>query len=379
MSGLNFSIGQDFGLMLVNLAREKLLASYNIAEASTLIVESLAGIKVSDAVDLILGKTALTVHVEEQEIELADISKHPEFKFDIAKHIRAKYNGTKEDQLDSIRELGHVEGSILDRVDNDGKLSVTIKFPVKDLFQTDRSFNFDGAINSKYEAYISTVKFANTLQNEIMQLDNFVRFLKTQGVELPEDFSDLASELEMYIDRIINFSAHRSKVIRNMDYAGIKLYLKANEELENTLKLATPFYIDPKKPTSKSRAYNAMWIGRDGACYAANGTIANFLHLKIADALVEHDVIPKGAIANTSAWLEKNGWIKMQDNWVQYTGYYALYGETTPLTDAQIKTVSDIGLLYYDNVLRVGDSKTVMSATKFRQIDELLLRNVFKL
>jgi hypothetical protein len=101
--------------------------------------------------------------------------------------------------------------------------------------------------------------------------------------------------------------------------------------------------------------------------------------LKIADALVEHDVIPKGAISNASAWLEKNGWVKMQDNWVQYTGYYALYGELMPLTDVQIKTIGDIGILYYDGILRVGDSKTVMPATRFMQMDKLLLQNVFKL
>jgi hypothetical protein len=371
MGTLNFSIGQDFGLLLVKLAREKLLTTYNINSAVGVLVESLHGINEKTAIDIVLGKAALIVDVKSQELCIGDITDHHEFRYNFRQYLSIKYDNMKVKQLQTVADLCEIEDHLIDGIESDGTLSIVVNFSPKDIFNGDRVLDVNAKINDKYEGYIEIVKDARELQAEALRIDDFVRFLKTQDIVSDRDFLDLADELALYIDRVANFEPMKSKAVRSLgNYAQLKDYLQANEELANTYKLATPRSV---------YMWNACWIDREGKLYGADGTIANFLHLKIAEALVKHDVIPKGCIMDPSAWLDKNGWVKMQDNWVMYAGYYNVYSDILPLTDAQIQVISDIGYKSYNNALYVGDKKTLMAATKFKAMDKILLQNVFKL
>jgi hypothetical protein len=372
MGSLNFSIGEDFGLLLVNLAREKLLKSYDIAEASAIIVDALHGIKIESAIDVVLGKLALTVDVENQELGLDSVYRNPQFKYDFVAFLDNKYHEMRDKMLETLADLGHIEDMIIDHMDAEGNLSIPIKCPVKAIFNADRFIDINSEINDKYSNYIFTVKEAQELKDQILKIDNFARFLKTQDIKPKDDFLNLASELTIYIDRIVNFAPHRNKAMRAMgDYPDkLEAYFEANERLLNTKALATPKLIN---------RWCAGWIDREGKLYAADGTIANFLHLKIADALVEHGVIPEEARENPDRWLENAGWAKMQENCVYYAGYYEVNDEILPLTEAQIQTISDIAVQGYDKALRVGNGQTLLPATKFLTMDRPLMRNLFKL
>jgi hypothetical protein len=372
MNTLNFSIGKDFGLLLVNLAREKLLTDYNVKEAIDVLIDALHGIEESAAVDIILGKQALVVDVENQELSIGDIYEHCNFQYDYVNHLNNQYEILKSKKADFMIELDRIEGSILDRIESDGNLSIVIKFPPSAIFNSKRSININAEIDDKYWNYIQTINDAQKLKEKILKINDFIKYLKTYNIICDRNFLELADELTLGIDRIVNFEFDRIKALRSLgDFPQLKEYFEANKELSNTLKIATP---------RKVYTWNACWIDREGNIYGADGTAANYLHLKIAEALVEHDVIPKGSITNSSAWLEKNGWVKMKDNWVTYAGYYGIYDEVLPLTDAQIQTISNIGdTECYGHMLYVGDKKTSMSAAKFKMMDKPLLQNVFKL
>jgi hypothetical protein len=198
-------------------------------------------------------------------------------------------------------------------------------------------------------------------------LDNFVRFLKPLGFDSNLNFLELEDKLAIFIDRIVNYKA---KVNQNIDCSNLDVYFEARRELEDSHKLATP---------SDIKDWDAAWIDREGKIYGANGTIANFLHLNIADTLAKHGIIPKSK-EKPDIWLEKNGWVKMQKNWVMYAGYYGIYSDILPLTDTQIQTISNIGNLEcYNYILIVGDKKVSMPAAQFKTMDKLMLQNLFKL
>jgi hypothetical protein len=96
----DFDINVNIALLIVNQARKKFKANWHIDEALNIILNSFKGIPVVVALDLLLGKIAVTVDLPNKKVTLATIKDHPEFE--LSDDIKRELNDNKVVSLSSF-------------------------------------------------------------------------------------------------------------------------------------------------------------------------------------------------------------------------------------------------------------------------------------
>lgn len=121
----------------------------------------------------------------------------------------------------------------------------------------------------------------------------------------------------------------------------------------------------------------------------ALGEIANMLHNKLADRLLDAHIIPWGhalqdggkRMENPDRWLEEHGWVKIHGPLVQYEGYarstYRKDGPI-PLTDQQIEALCAYGDRCCDGILSLGHAGNHVRVSRFRATEPLMLHKYFR-
>lgn len=179
---------------------------------------------------------------------------------------------------------------------------------------------------------------------------------------------DLAT-LQTYLNAAMPMSSETERpllVSKAEDNDALGAYLKNQREIDKAL--------DDFKPCDTRDKYDAGFIAPDGTFYGLNGTTANFLHIQLADAIMDRcnikmpDDYERGKDFYLLGVL---GYVKTCGDRVMHEGYFCLDGKKpTPLTPAQKKAICVYGETHYGGKLLFGLDNTPCSIEKFRDIED---------
>jgi len=135
------------------------------------------------------------------------------------------------------------------------------------------------------------------------------------------------------------------------------------------------------EPVNIEDGYDAGWLAPDGTYYGLNGEIANMLHNRIADSLVEAGIIPNthDEGENPDNWLLKHGWIRQHGNWILYDGYIIaqLGKKEIPISEEQKEALRKFAYKCHKGILSLGYKRINVTGTMLMMIDPLQFRNKF--
>ena len=234
----------------------------------------------------------------------------------------------------------------------------------------------------KYEyAFYLIVKYVNcirTLHKEYMAIINSYEFLLTHKFVEHPCFSE--SIFEQAIHLLCRFSNPNTGYYHPM--CNTKLY-DYKEQIDDDI-LSTSLGNEYRKYGTIEKnimdGYDAGWLSPDGKFYGECGPTSSMIHLRIAENLTKGDL-------DGDRKLEEEGWIKIHHDEVYGTfigrksGPEKDYPYKYAPTDIQIKKVCDYIDKYYGGklytmpkIIKIGDP---ISTYKLRQMDEVMLHNVF--
>ena len=151
-------------------------------------------------------------------------------------------------------------------------------------------------------------------------------------------------------------------------------YLESQDEIDKAL--------DNFCPVDITKGYDAGWIAPDGKCFALNGTTGNFLHIQLADKIMEHYKFKKPEslkdYANDYYLAACKGFVKFHHDWVTYEGYDCIRTDKpVPLTKKQIEAIVKYGNACYGGDLLFGYSRKKLNVDLFKNASEYTLEMLF--
>ena len=127
------------------------------------------------------------------------------------------------------------------------------------------------------------------------------------------------------------------------------------------------------KPVKITKGYDAGWLAPDGKYFGLNGSSGNFLHIAIADNLMDYYKFekPDDFDFSVDAFIAKQGFVKIHHDWVLYEGYDCIMTDRPiELTYAQIKAIVEYGNKCYGGKLSFGYNKTRKTMEEFELMDQ---------
>ena len=142
--------------------------------------------------------------------------------------------------------------------------------------------------------------------------------------------------------------------------------------------------LDNFGPVNIEDGYDAGWIAPDGNVFALNGTTGNFLHVQLADQIMEYYHFKKPEklkdFANDYYLAADKGFVKFHHRWVTYEGYDCVRTDKpVPLTKKQIDTICDYGNACYGGKLEFGYSKKPLEVEAFRNCSDFTFEKMFSI
>lgn len=383
---LHFTIGEDFGVMLTNIAQEHIQYNYNLQKGIDAIEQGLCGIPRDMALDVISGNKIIGVDGDncyvtewidgvhdklgyhkfnpstwsEKEIdklvnsgiELAELLDeyinenvgHFEIDFDSSSLMKYIFNGDDsdifleiEEEMESFRQLQIVVDSYLKKAD-------TVLSCLKDLYQLSQTDECKG----KCEWVIDIPPTLQVVFNIKMQIKELVA-KKRSGYNR-----------DNLVDRFNG--SHADSLLDN--------FMDAQREIDKIEK-------DGIKPSNITENLNAYWLAPNGDAYGLNGEIANMLHNQIAGMLVDAGivVVEDMDLGNPDSVMERQGWLKLHNGQVLGEHVYNDMLITQQQKDALIKycEVQPKGLLCMNHlVMNQYISKARLEMTNLETLTNML-------
>lgn len=153
-------------------------------------------------------------------------------------------------------------------------------------------------------------------------------------------------------------------------------YLESQKKIDEAL--------DNFGPVDITKGYDAGWIAPDGNVFALNGTTGNFLHVQLADQIMEYYHFKKPDnlkdFANDYFLAADKGFVKFHHKWVTYEGYDCIRTDKpVPLTKKQIEAIVKYGNACYNGYLEFGYTKKVLHVDLFKNCSDYTFEQLFGL
>ena len=153
-------------------------------------------------------------------------------------------------------------------------------------------------------------------------------------------------------------------------------YLESQKKIDEAL--------DNFGPVNIEDGYDAGWIAPDGNVFALNGTTGNFLHVQLADQIMEYYHFKKPEnlkdFANDYFLAADKGFVKFHHKWVTYEGYDCIRTDKpVPLTKKQIDAICRYGRSCYDGYLEFGYMKKKLHVDLFKNCSDYTFEQMFSL
>lgn len=387
---VGFTLGDGAGKLLIDIAREHLVYSYNPQKALNTIQNSINCSK-ETALDIIIGKMILLTHEDRVSFNgvMYDPSIHKEIfpPLDIESWAEKKLLEMKQISKEWDSAILELRNAI---IKNSGEFDFSVRY--EDLIK----FFYDGDSENLIDTDNDTL---GSIKCCVVGIKNFIEqsFKVVYVIEwmyraypdsIPEGYTVLPPEVRGLSTRLFELMTGDSEIEQyvrknSLDLRMLNNYIKSQREIDKAIEQGI-------KPVDITGGYNAGWLAPDGSYYALNGDIANMLHNQIADALVVAGIIPIGSPENGEAvdnrknpdvWLEQHGWVKIHGNWILYDGWnqHRLCKQNIPITQQQKDQISKYGKLCCNGILQLGYSKDPISAARFELTDIPMLKKYFEL
>ena len=393
---LHFTIGEDFGNMITNIARERLVEEKDVDWSIRVLTDSLIGLSDKAAFEIILGQKKIVTRVKTQDNSIEDgdgMCSYLDYNTKNVANKLKKINKASQELFKIIRntiitvkyKTIYIPADILVprflNSEKNGDLDDFLKGQYSDLFDI-----LVGVVNFldrsiKYIAWLKKLQ-ATSKKFDLIVTDELVNVV----IELPQYLINLHAKIkELEGGNTMSFEEEEKEILEDlnkyMDGAKeINKYKTVPDEegdITDTIKVLDDtdgkIIIQPADPKVK---WDAGYIAQDGTYYALNGHIANMLHLNLADALVGAGIIPAdfGGEATADSWLERQGWVKQHGDHILYGGYdnFFLGGKDVPISKAQLDTIVIIIRHHHNGIIWPGyDPANRMSVINWAASDPL--------
>ena len=382
----HFTIGEDLGLRLMEIAQEQLTENNDPVKALKTITESLTGCPTDLAVRILKGEMVLPVDVDTQEVICQDriAGLHDRFpKVDPLWWIERRAESIEEHGENLIQGFKELQKQI-----RMNKKYLTIAIPYDDIFKfvsgTDQDMldylrdNYDEVdlVANLVETTKKYIEFSmsiiNTMDWMLKTFDEFADgnlFVKYNS-EIKGGCSVMLTDVMSVMKETMNFEFDLRE---HEEHDSLTKYIESAREIDAIVEKG----IEPVDIMDK---YDAGWLSPDGVFYGLRGEIANMLHIQIADALVEKGIIPlkdehdddiNGALADQ--WLEQNGWLKVHEDSVNFGGCLndKMGKKNINITKVQAKLIYDYISIHYNGIVVLGWKRQRVGATKFKDLVEM--------
>jgi hypothetical protein len=356
---VHFSIGEDFGKMIAQLAMEHLEYDNDPVKALRTITESLIGCPVDMAVQILKGDIVLLVDVDTQEVMPMDriAGVHDDFpKIDVMyymQRMRKEICGHGISIKAGLRILQTNMKKSYGKFTFDFDYDSIFKFVAGNNEQLLEELREDREIHGienlilTTKDYISkTASVQNTIDWMMKNWNDFSQTTDENGNKNYMEYREIKGECsDMLLDVMQVFQETIAMDVTKfgeIEDESVQKYIDSTHEIDEIIKKG----IEPVNIMDK---YDAGWLSPDGVYYALRGEIANMLHIQIADALQEKGIVPSkpegevGAELNAMEWLETHGWVKIHWNNIQFDGCnnFQKSKKNVDMTDKQIEIIRD--------------------------------------
>lgn len=430
MATVHFTLGEDLGIQLAEIAKEHVL-SLDLGKANSLWVDSF-GCPEDMAERLTAGE--LVVVIDDPEKCLVNVTRrddlpknrqkeYPELSAKDIFRVIDKYFKTERDFeeeydfTDFRMEISNVNRLIATNQDlyldseltsicydvfpewfpKGVKISGTIEIMPRTIFKSvieskgeSNSFTdfLEDASMTRISRYGDAYKMLKIIwvskkmiealkaKDKILALEDFA--IKHYGVDNHHKYATerhLKDIEEIFRDwtQVVNDEFSHIAVVDDEKklHDPIDAYIKGVENIDKAAKNFGPVNI--------TDGYDAGWLAPDGSYFGMNGTTANLLHVNLADMIAEYYKMEKPDSFGFAldAFLAKQGFVKIHHNEVLYEGYdCVMTDKPVPLTYAQKKAIKEYGNACYDGKLRFGYDKKPMEVDVFMLLDESELEDL---
>lgn len=356
---VHFTLGENAGALLVQIAQEHLIYNHNVKKAVETITQSLIGVPTDLAMKILKGDIVLFVEGNEFLATKYDPELHSKIfsRLDCAAFAMRKLREITE----AGKSLSALADTCTNRVRYRGRINVDLTYEsIFDLVGGDesavlRKIMDDGEVREIERLILASKAFLETAAQDMA----IIHFMKTTW---PEEFEEIKDNLDyrMYSDSAkdaVTLVADSLSGLFNSEYIirpenpSVKAFIDASIAIDETLKKGI-------EPVNIMDNYSAGWLSPEGDYYALNGEIANMLHNQIADALLEKGIIPdteenKG---NPDNWLQAQGWVRIHGNEINFEGHMnerISRGENRYMTDKQVDMITEYCRVHHRQVVKV--------------------------
>ena len=369
---LHFTLGENTGALLAQIAQEHLVYNSNVNKAVEAITQSLIGVSTDLAIKILKGDIVL--FVEDDQFLATEYD--PEVHSKIFSRLDCVGFATHK-----LREIANAGQNLYPLIDMHANRSKYDRYVNVDLTY-ESVFDFIGGDKStvlreimdnhkieELERLILTSKaYLETASNDMA----VIHFMKTTW---PEDFDEIKDDLDyrIYADEAkasVTKVADSLSRLFNSEYIvrpespSVKAYIESAMEIDEVIKNGI-------EPVNIMDNYSAGWLSPDGEYYALNGEIANMLHNQIADALLEKGIIPdtEENRGNPDNWLQAQGWVRIHGNLINFEAHMnerINRGQNRFMTDKQVDTITQYCRLHHGEIVKVFFQP--ISALMFQQL-----------
>lgn len=357
---VNFTIGDNYGQLITDIAQEKLLYNYDLEGALEFLYKT--GIKDRElCFDILFGKIQLGVEdnkylIPVYESKLPPILELHEIRL---RDIRDSLSGLRRslDNLPFDYSL-NLEWNVLLQTLGDNEFD--IEEHIKD---TETVQNLELLIKVVRDFLDTTFKFytySKQVQAVINSKYQDLYCRKVNGKYIPVEFEILQGPemLNTKLGLLLSgIQEHEYKSFaRDLDkYTKALIAINRGEILEPSDKI-----------------HDAGWVSPDGLYYGLDGETANMLHNQIADFLQKQGLVPKEYENNPEVYLGEQGWMKQHGRWLLTDAYF----HNKEVTDSQLKTLGKLTRDIYPSFL-VGFQRVEFTITNLLMMDQIMRKKHF--
>ena len=375
---VHFTVGEDAGIIVMNIAQEHLLYTNDVEKAIRTITDSLSGCPMDLALKLLVGDYIILVDVKEQNFIVTerDDSIHTIFpKINVFDWCRQKSIEIAKNGDDLIMAIEQRVWEMRDR-------NVYKTYSYEQIFDfiagNDNDILEDLRETQEVSELILLIKVCKDYIDKSLKLRKVITWLEKT---YPQKFENLDMEMGEIADNshILTTLIRKFQSMLKCEWDNFSMS-NMETELENYIVAAVEIEETIKKgiePVNIMDNWSAGWLSPSGEYYALNGEIANMLHNQIADALHEKGIIPtedEDGKVNPDSWLEKHGWVKIHGNSVHFAGCLnkQLGGKNVDLTNVQIKIIYEYIALVHNSIMKLGWRLEPVTAPRFQMMAENL-------
>jgi len=377
----HFTVGEDLGLRLMEIAQEHLTEGNNPVKALKTITESLMGCPTDLAIKILKGEMVLPVDVDTQEVICQDRIPvvHDRFpKVDPLWWIKRRKDNIEYHGENLITGFKELQRQI--RLNN---RHISIDIPYEDVFKfvsgtdenmldylRDNSYEVDAIANliettKKYIEFsmsiISTMDWMLKTFDEFADSKIFVEYNGMKG-----DCSQTLTDVMVVMQETLNFNFKFDDLVEDDN---VTKYIESAREIDAIVQKGI-------EPVDIMNNYSAGWLSPDGVYYGLNGEISNMIHIQIAEALQDKGIVPskpddeEGVEINPDSWLEEHGWVKIHQDSINFGGClnYKFGKKNINITNVQAKMIYEYISIYYNGIVVLGWKRQRVSATKFNDL-----------